>query len=132
MEQVYKTGEITDEAVCDISAQLLGNEEYINKVVNQKPSTFMRIYNAIKSWAKKFTGTYGYEDFVRDIEYKWQKAFEQNKNKMAENIGNNSFYSIQENENGKFIKVDTDQNIFDGVQEKIIIKLLKNIYKNIY
>lgn len=125
LKKTYKTDDVSDEVMCDISANLLGNEDFIQKIATEKPSTFRKIYNSIKSFVKKITGKYSQEDFIRDLELKWENAYQKNKDSISKNIGNNSFYSIQENENGKFIKVDTDQNIFDGVQEKDYNKVAK-------
>ena len=125
LKKTYKTDDVSDEVMCDISANLLGNEDFIQKIATEKPSTFRKIYNSIKSFVKKITGKYSQEDFIRDLELKWENAYQKNKNSISKNIGNNSFYSIQENENGKYIKVDTDQNIFDGVQEKDYNKVAK-------
>ena len=86
LEARYGQNDVTDEVMADISGQLLGNEEFINSIAKEQPSKFKQIYNAVKSWVKKFTGTYGYEDFVRDVETKWRKAYEQNKNSITENI----------------------------------------------
>lgn len=125
LKKTYKTDDVSDEVMCDISANLLGNEDFIQKIATEKPSTFRKIYNSIKSFVKKITGKYSQEDFIRDLELKWENAYQKNKNSISKNIGNNSFYSIQENENRKYIKVDTDQNIFDGVQEKDYNKVAK-------
>jgi len=125
LKKTYKTDDVSDEVMCDISANLLGNEDFIQKIATEKPSTFRKIYNSIKSFVKKITGKYSQEDFIRDLELKWENAYQKNKDSISKNIGNNSFYSIQENENGKYIKVDTDQNIFDGVQEKDYNKVAK-------
>lgn len=86
LEARYGQNDVTEEVMADISGQLLGNEEFINSLAQEQPSKFKQIYNAVKSWVKKFTGTYGYEDFVRDVETKWRKAYEQNKNSITENI----------------------------------------------
>lgn len=125
LKKTYKTDDVSDEVMCDISANLLGNEDFIQKIATEKPSTFRKIYNSIKSFVKKITGNYSQQDFIRDLELKWENAYQKNKDSISKNIGNNLFYSIQENENGKFIKVDTDQNIFDGVQEKDYNKVAK-------
>lgn len=125
LKNTYKTDDVSDEVMCDISANLLGNEDFIQKIATEKPSTFRKIYNSIKSFVKKITGNYSQQDFIRDLELKWENAYQKNKDSISNNIGNNSFYSIQENENGKYIKVDTDQNIFDGVQEKDYNKVAK-------
>lgn len=125
LKKTYKTDDVSDEVMCDISANLLGNEDFIQKIATEKPSTFRKIYNSIKSFVKKITGKYSQEDFIRDLELKWENAYQKNKDSISKNIGNNSFYSIQENENGKYVKIDIDQNIFDGVEEKDYPKIAK-------
>lgn len=125
LKNTYKTDDVSDEVMCDISANLLGNEEFIQKIATEKPGTFKKIYNSIKSFFKKITGNYSQEDFIKNLEIKWDKAYQKNKDNISEKIGNNSFYSIQENENGKYVQIDTDQNIFNGVAEKDYPKIAK-------
>ncbi len=125
LKNTYKTDDVSDEVMCDISANLLGNEEFIQKIATEKPGTFKKIYNSIKNFFKKITGNYSQEDFIKNLEIKWDKAYQKNKDNISEKIGNNSFYSIQENENGKYVQMDTDQNIFNGVAEKDYPKIAK-------
>lgn len=125
LKKTYKTDDVSDEVMCDISANLLGNEDFIQKIATEKSSTFNKIYNSIKSFVNKITGKYSQEDFIRDLELKWENAYQKNKDSISKNIGNNSFYSIQENENGKYVQIDTDQNIFNGVAEKDYPKIAK-------
>ena len=107
LKKTYKTDDVSDEVMCDISANLLGNEDFIQKIATEKPSTFRKIYNSIKSFVKKITGKYSQEDFIRDLELKWENAYQKNKDSISQNVKDNIHLSIQEYKNiGKVAKFD--------------------------
>lgn len=116
----YNTNEINEEALSDISGQLFGNQEFINSLVQNNPNLFQRIYNEIKYLWHQFVGYKNQDQFINDLKYKWEQAYRSNR------INKNNNYSIQTNSNGKrYIKVDTDQNIFEGIKEGDYPKIAK-------
>ena len=118
----YNKSEINEEALADIAGQLFGNQEYINNLSKTNPNMFKRIYNEIKYLWHQFRGYKNKEQFVDDLMFKWEQAY------RKQNKSNNSStkYSIQKDSNGKqFIQVDTDQNIFDGINPKDYNKIAK-------
>ena len=120
LKKTYGVDDVSDEVLADVSGQLFGNQEFINNLSMEKPSIFKRIYNKIIELANKITGNSKEGLFVRNLANKWQEVYRT----QANNLNNDTFYSIQQDNNGnKYVKVDTDQNIFDGksIQEQIKI-----------
>lgn len=122
LKETYGVQDVSDEVLADISGQLFGNQEFINNLSMEKPNIFKRIYNKIIELANKITGNSNEALFIRNLENKWQEAYRTQNN----NLNNNSYYSIQTDTNGnRYIKVDTDQHIFDGIAEKDYNKIAK-------
>ncbi len=108
---------IKQEAVADYLGENLGNQEYINELVNGKESRNIaqKIYDVIVSFLDKVTGYKSEEAYLRGLKNKFEKAF----NAEYINKGDSSKYSIHTNKDGgKFVKVDVDQNIFEGKSVK--------------
>lgn len=122
LKETYGVQDVSDEVLADISGQLFGNQEFINNLSMEKPNIFKKIYNKIIELANKITGNSNEVLFVRNLANKWQEAYRTQNN----NLNNNSYYSIQTDTNGdRYIKVDTDQHIFDGIAEKDYNKIAK-------
>lgn len=113
---------IKQEVVADYLGENLGNQEYINELVinelvNGKESRNIaqKIYDAIVNFLDKVTGYKSEEAYLRGLKNKFEKAF----NAEYINKGDSSKYSIHTNKDGgKFVKVDVDQNIFEGKSVK--------------
>ena len=119
--QNYNSTEITEEALSDVSAQLFGNQEFINNIAQNNPNIFQKIYNEIKYLWHQFRGYKNQDQFVEDLYYKWTQAYNSNKINTKK-----SSYSIQQDSNGnKYINVDTDQDIFEGIEQKDYNKIAK-------
>lgn len=127
----YNSTEISEEALSDVSAQLFGTQEFINNIAQNNPNIFQKIYSEIKYLWHQFKGYKTQNQFVNDLYYKWTQAYNSDKK-----LNNATTYSIQQDSNGnKYVKVDTDQNIFDGKslkEQKEIAKryILDNFREN--
>ena len=127
--QNYNETEITEEALSDIAGQVFGNQEFINNLSKSNPNIFQRIYNEIKYLWHQFRGYKNQDQFVDDLYYKWTQAYNSDK------INNQkSSYSIQQDNNGnKYVRVDTDQDIFEGIpiyeQTKIAKKYILDKFR---
>lgn len=108
----YNSTEITEEALADVSAQLFGNQEFINNVANTNPSFFKKIYNEIKYLWHQFRGYKNQNEFVEDLYNKWTQAY--NSNSELKNTEN---YHISNN-----LSTDID-NILENIQERNPVKL---------
>ncbi len=76
--QSYNTTELTEEALSDVSAQLFGNQEFINNLSQTNPNLFKRIYNEIKYLWHQFRGYKNQDQFIEDLKYKWEQAYKNN------------------------------------------------------
>ena len=131
LKKIYNTEDVSDEVLADISGQLFGNQEFINNLSTRKPSIFKKIYDKIISFANKITGNSKESLFIKDLKNKWENAYRNfDLSTATENLKNSKF-SIKENSNGKYIDIDTDQNIFDDINEKDYNKIAK-MYINDY
>ncbi len=114
-----------NEAVADILGNKLGDQDFINSLTMEKPSTARKIYNWVIDKLNKINKLTGYSNeklFWADVKNKFENAYRQdyqgNNNKLR--------YSIQtDNNENKYVKVDTDQNIFEGIAEKDYNKIAK-------
>ncbi len=96
---------IKEEAVADYLGTNLGNQEYINELVNGKESRNIaqKIYDAIVKFFDKVKGYKSEEAFLRGLKDKFEKAF----NAEYTNQGENNRYSILINsKNQKYVKAD--------------------------
>lgn len=118
----YDTKDINEEALADVSGQVLGNQEFINNLRQTNPNVFQKIYSEIKYLWHQFTGYKNQNQFVEDLYYKWTQAY----NDMDHELNNSKNYSIETNSDGsKYVKVDTDQDIFSGIDPKDYTKVAK-------
>lgn len=123
LKERYKTNDVSDEVVADVCGELFGNREFIQSVVEKKPNIFKKILNNIRKLAEKINGTGAneYVNFVENLKEMWEDAYYSNRSNIKDKM-----FSIQQDSNGnKFVNVDTDQDIFDGVDEKDYNKIAK-------
>ena len=119
LKKLYGTNDVSSEVLADISGQLLGNKDFINNLSNSEPSLFNKIYTSIKALAQRVSGN-EYNSFITRLESEWTNAYRE------ESINNNFSYSIQEDNNGnKYVNVDTNQDIFEGIDTKDYNKVAK-------
>ena len=75
LKKAYGTEDVTPEVVADISGQLFGNQEFIDSLSTQNPTLFKRIHDLIVSLKNKLTGNSKYDNFVKDLAVKYEKAY---------------------------------------------------------
>lgn len=97
----YKASELTEEALADVSGKLLGSQEFINNLSKKNPNLFKRIYNEIKYLWHQFRGYKNQNQFINDLQYKWEQAYRRNSK-----FNDTKKYLILENDKGKFVKAD--------------------------
>lgn len=123
LKERYKTNDVSDEVVADVCGELFGNREFIQSVVEKKPNIFKKILNNIRKLAEKIKGTGAneYVSFVEKLKTMWEDAYYSNRSNLKDKM-----FSIQQDSNGnKYVEVDTDQDIFEGVDEKDYNKIAK-------
>ena len=86
LKERYKTNDVSDEVVADVCGELFGNREFIQSVVEKKPSIFKRILNNIKKLAEKIKGTGAneYVSFVEKLKTMWEDAYYSNRSTLNE------------------------------------------------
>lgn len=99
--QNYKTTEINEEALADISSQLFGNQEFINDIAQENLNIFKKVYNEIKYLWHQFRGYKNQNQFVDDLYYKWTEAYNSN-----HKLNDSNNFLIEQNEKGKYVKAD--------------------------
>lgn len=116
----YDSNEIDSEILSDVSAQILGNQEFINSLkmdnTPQSKNFIKKVYESIKRILNNFTQEGRYKNFVQELESKWREAYKNQESKLN---NNDNYFSIQQDKNGgRYVKVDTDQKIFEGIDKK--------------
>lgn len=98
---------IKQEAVADYLGENLGNQEYINELVNGKETRNIaqKIYDAIINFLDKVTGYKSEEAYLRGLKNKFEKAFNadydtNNNESMKYHISENFSKEIDESLNG--------------------------------
>lgn len=116
------------ETVNDMVAQSLGNQQFLNELAGNKPNVFMKMYNWVKNvlfdgqnTGKTFSERKAQNKYLQELKSKFEVAYN-----TAYKGNANQQYSIQVDNNGnKYVKVDTDQDIFEGIPEKDYNKIAK-------
>lgn len=91
---------VDEEATMSILQRELGNQEYVNRLVNQNQSVAKKIYNWVIDKLNKFTGGKNEKLFWTDIRNKFETAYNQEFSKNNSNLK----YSIAGKEALKNIK----------------------------
>ena len=122
----YNSTEITEEALADVSAQLFGNQEFINNVANTNPSFFKKIYNEIKYLWHQFRGYKNQNEFVEDLYNKWTQAY-----KSSNNLNTTTNYYIETVADFNEIEYNNAKEIKLPKQEYAILSTIINSDSNI-
>lgn len=119
--------QFTNEVTSDLVGRLLfSDEEFISNLSTKEPNIFKKIYNYIKHIYKMATADSKQAKQLEEIKYNFDKAYKNINNKMQNNI-----YSIQTDNNGeKYVKIDTDQDIFEGKSIKEQTKIAQQYILN--
>ena len=91
---------VDEEATMSILQRELGNQEYVNRLVNQNQSVAKKIYNWVIDKLNKFTGGKNEKIFWTDIRNKFETAYNQEFSKYDSNLK----YSVAGKEALKNIK----------------------------
>ncbi len=146
--QNYQGTEISEEALADISAQLFGNQEFINNIAQNNPNIFQKLYSEIKYLWHQFRGYKNQDQFIEDLYYKWTQAYKSNKklnqttNYYFEKVANFSqkeYNNIEEvklssSKTWKSLKDTIDsavknKEIYPGVNEIVLFDYGDDIFK---
>lgn len=127
---------VDNEAVADILGNKLGDQDFINNLTMQNRTLGQKIYDWVVDKFNKLNGKLGYKSekiYWADVKNKFENAFKQE----YQNTNNQtSRFSIQTTaDENKYVKVDTNQDIFEGknINEQIKIArryILDNFREN--
>lgn len=127
---------VDNEAVADILGNKLGDQDFINNLTMQNRTLGQKIYDWVVDKFNKLNGKLGYKSekiYWADVKNKFENAFKQE----YQNTNNQtSRFSIQTTADGnKYVKVDINQDIFEGknINEQIKIArryILDNFREN--
>lgn len=127
---------VDNEAVADILGNKLGDQDFINNLTMQNRTLGQKIYDWVVDKFNKLNGKLGYKSekiYWADVKNKFENVFKQE----YQNTNNQtSRFSIQTTADGnKYVKVDTNQDIFEGknINEQIKIArryILDNFREN--
>lgn len=110
--KVYTEADIEQEVVADLAGELFtGSEETINALVAEKPSLMRRVYETVRDFVRKLRGVSDPTlEKIRKAERIMRKALDTAKGKT-----DGSQFSLQKaNDGTPYVRVDTDQDIFEG------------------
>lgn len=116
---------VENETVADILGNKLGDQDFVNNLTIQNRTVGRKIYDWVIDKLNKLNSKIGYKSeklYWTDVKNKFENAFKQE----YSNATNMSKFSIQEDSNGnQYVKVDTDQDIFNGIDKKDYNKIAK-------
>lgn len=115
---ILETSEqFTNELTSELTSRLLFTDEnFVNQLSVKQPNVFQKIYDYIKHMIKMTTSGSEEAKQLEKIKYNFEKAYRQ-VNKQTNNKLKDKF-SIQNDNGNKYIKIDTDQKVFDGIDRK--------------
>ena len=133
LQKTYNTQDVSDEVIADISAQVLGNQEFINSLQDQNTpqskNVIKNIYESIKRVLNNITSKGRYRNFVQDLEIKWREAYRIATDETTkENLSNDSKYVQKLLKDGtKYI--ETEKGLFADQDGKPLSQ--RQIFKSI-
>lgn len=115
---ILETSEqFTNELTSELTSRLLFTDEnFVNQLSVKQPNVFQKIYDYIKHMIKMTTSGSEEAKQLEKIKYNFEKVYRQ-VNKQTNNKLKDKF-SIQNSNGNKYIKIDTDQKVFDGIDKK--------------
>nr|DAL16307.1 MAG TPA_asm: Large polyvalent protein associated domain 38 [Caudoviricetes sp.] len=115
---------IEEEAVAKALQTKFGTQEEVTRLVNYKPTLARRIYDWVVDKLNNITGGRIEKLYWEDVRNKFERAYNEEYN--AKGNQDKSRYSIETDGNGnQYVKVNTDQDIFEGIEEKDYNKVAK-------
>lgn len=119
------------ETVNDMTAQALGNQEFLNELAGKKPNVFMRMYNWIKNVAfdgqktsRTFNERRADNKYLNDLKKKFETAY----NTAYKGNASQNYSVGYDINNHPFVVIEED--ILDNVPEDKWIKVVKETFKN--
>lgn len=113
---IENEAQIKEELTADVVGDYLFNDtEFINKLSTNK-NVFQKIYNYIKEAYTRLKGTDEEKKFL-ELKNKFEEVYK-TIDKVNTSTETGVKYSIKSDENGKYVNIDVDQELFDGLNHK--------------
>ena len=125
LKERYKTNDVSDEVVADVCGELFGNREFIQSVVEKKPSIFKKILNNIRKLAEKIKGTSAdeYVSFVEKLKTMWEDAYYSNRsnlNKIEYHLSENALNEVNDALNNPNTDINSMVKLRDFTPEQLV------------
>lgn len=119
---ILETSEqFTNELTSELTSRLLFTDEnFINQLSVKQSNVFQKIYDYIKHMIKMTTSGSEEAKQLEKIKYNFEKAY-----KNIDRTITNKFSVQTASDGSKYVQVDTDQNIFSGIEKKDYNKIAK-------
>lgn len=113
--------EFTNELTSELTSRLLFTDEsFISELSVKQPNVFQKIFDYIKHMIKMTTAGSEEAKQLEKIKYSFEKAY-----KNIDRTITNKFSVQTASDGSKYVQVDTDQNIFSGIEKKDYNKIAK-------
>ena len=119
---ILETSEqFTNELTSELTSRLLFTDEnFISELSVKQPNVFQKIFDYIKHMIKMTTAGSEEAKQLEKIKYNFEKAY-----KNIDRTVKNKFSIQTASDGSKYVQVDTDQNIFSGIEKKDYNKIAK-------
>lgn len=107
----YLQGEIVSNEI----GKIFSDEEFINRISVEQPNIFKKAYDLVKNTVKSLVKGSQEATYMEQVKAKFDKAYE-SKGKAIKS-DTDIKYSIQKDDIGDYVNIDTGQNIFKRVSE---------------
>ena len=133
LQETYKDvkdADIENELTADIVGDYIFSDiDFVRNLSTEQPNMFQKIYNRVKHLYNMATAGSKEARQLEQLKYNFEKVYRENNQSKA---SNDTKFSIQtDNKGNKYVNVDTDQDIFDGIDKKDYNKIAK-MYINDY
>lgn len=112
LQRTYKTNDVSSEVLADISGQLFGNQEFINKLSNSEPSIFRKMYDNLVVLSNRINNTEYEDTFMHELKSRWETAYRNTSTEQAiSNLNNETKYAQKTLKDGTNY-IETEKNLF--------------------
>lgn len=119
----------TEELIAHVAGELLSDTDAISRIVADKPSVARRMLDTIRNFINRIKGVNDpFVDQLRKVEKLMTRALE-----SAGHFTGEMKFSLRQTQDGtKYVKVDTDQDIFEGKTKREQIKIVESYINDKY
>lgn len=131
LQRTYNTNDVSSEVLADISGQLFGNQEFINKLSNSEPSIFRKMYDNLVVLSNRINNTEYEDTFMHELKSRWENAYRNTTNDQVTNNLNDTQYSLSKNALQEVAKVVNQTKEESDKNNLGLVKLKDNTIKTL-